>query len=162
MNDDSKSFLSLDKEEDIRLSTLQIPPPFSSTLRKRPNFENEEISTPKTVKQAPNVNNATINNHLTNMQREETPNFYNKKPLDYETNSTKRYPYENAVQMFNDVSNFMRVEWEQNNIAQTRNKDLEHQLRRTQESLQSCANDKCQLESQNMYLKERINDINKW
>ena len=143
------------------LSTLQIPS-FTPSSRTRPIFEGgvgEEIST-KTALSKQISAPANKNDDFT-LPRGEAPSETGSLNI-YNNRIVKRYPYENIVHMFTEVSNFMRVEWEQNNITQIRNRDLEIHLKNTQETLQLTFSEKCRSEAESVFIKERMNDITKW
>jgi hypothetical protein len=137
-------------------SSIQFPP----SVRQKTNIEEGDCEEMTNQTTSPQPSVAALKNNDPIMPKREAQfdenifNMYNR--------SFRRYPHENIMHIFTEVANFMRTEWEQNNITQIRNKDLESQLKKNQETLQLIFNEKCHFEAQSAFLKERINDISRW
>ena len=74
----------------------------------------------------------------------------------------RKFPFDHSPQFFNEMMSTLRCEWDQNTLLGIRVKELEKQLKQSQESWHLACDAKYQSEAENKILENRMDDISKW
>lgn len=138
---------------------LNAVPAFPSiSSRKRPNFDtpvHEENNT-SSMNNKERLHSPPIPSDLSYSIIGSSSGTRNFKKED------RKFPFDHAPQFFNEMMSTLRCEWDQNTLLNVRVKDLERQLKQSQEAWHVACDAKYQSEAENKILENRMEDISKW
>ena len=145
-------------EGDRDKELLNAVPSFSSiSSRKRPSFDappHEDITREHYNKEQSRMNSPPIPSDLSFNMMSSSARSSKKED--------RKFPFDHAPQFFNEMMSTLRCEWDQNTLLGIRVKELEKQLKQSQESWHLACDAKYQSEAENKILENRMEDISKW
>lgn len=141
--------------------TNAIPAFPSLSSRKRPSFESPVHEDNIAVHNVPSTHS---NKEQTRMQSPSIPSDLSFSLASSTRNKRdeRKFPFDHAPQFFNEMMSTLRCEWDQNTLLNMRVKELERQLKQSQEAWHIACNEKYKSEAENKILENRMEDISKW